>query len=338
MAPLNRPATRELRQLLHSAWRSEADSDIEARIEHGLAIVERDDVMVIRAGDAAYPPSLVNLHDPPRQLFARGRLELLERPVLGIVGTRRCTRDATDFTHEIAQAVTSAGGVVLSGLALGIDGAAHEAALPHTIAVLGAGIDVYQPPSHRALQDRIANEGLLLTEYPPGSEALPWHFPERNRLIAALSRALLVVQAPVRSGALITVDHALDLGVDCYAVPGPPRRNANVGSNEMLRDLCGVVLEPRDALDALGITDRRPSRRLTAAADDQRQTKLDLAREPTGLEPEALALWRATAQPGHIDDLAARARLTAPDALSALLELEMMGLVRKGPGQAYERV
>ena len=337
MAPLNRPAPRVLRQLLQHAWRFEADSDMEARIEHGLDVIERDDVRVIPRGSPDYPAPLQHLHDPPPLLFARGRMELLARPVLGVVGTRRCTRDGREFTHEIAHAVTAAGGVVLSGLALGIDGVAHAAALPDTIAVLGAGIDVYQPPSHRALQDCIAADGLLLTEYPPGSEALPWHFPQRNRVIAALSRAVLVVEAPERSGALITAEHAYELGIDVLAVPGPPRRPASVGTNRLIQDGAGVVLEPRDVLDAIGLTPKRPKRKRDAS--DAGAVVEDAGPpEPLGLEGDALALWRAAEHPGHIDDLAARAELATASSLSALLELEVLGLVERGPGQVYRRV
>jgi DNA processing protein len=307
---------------------------MDTRIEHGLAVIERDQVRVMRRGDAEYPVALEHLHDPPPVLFARGRMELLERPVLGLVGTRRCTRDGRDFTHEIASAVVSAGGVVMSGLALGIDGVAHQAALPATVAVLGCGIDVYQPPSHRALQDQIAREGLLLTEYPPGSEALPFHFPQRNRLIAALSKAVLVVEAPERSGALITADHATDIGVQVMAVPGPPRRHASLGTNALLRDGAALVMEPRDALDALGLTPRRVGRRAALASDAEAAQ----VTEPVGLDGDALALWRAAEVPGHVDELAERAGLSASSALSALFELELLGLVRRAPGQKYQRV
>ena len=327
---------RELREVLEFGWRFEPDRAARTRrIDYGLRVLERDDVRVVALGDARLPQNVRELTVPPRWLYVRGRMELLERPVLGIVGTRRCTREGREFAHEVAHAVVSAGGVVLSGLALGIDGAAHQAALPDTIAVLGAGIDVYQPPSHAALHDRIAAEGLLVTEYPPGSEALPWHFPERNRLIAALSRAVFVVEAPERSGALITADHAMDLGVDVYAAPGPPRRRANVGSNQLMQDGVGIIIEPRDALDALGLTPPKAKRPRFQTEPDQ--PALALVAEPTGLAPAALALWRAAEQPGHADDLAARAALPTAASLSALLELEVMGLVVRR-GQRYERV
>ena len=335
MAPLNRPGASALRHLLRHAWRFEADSDMEARIEHGLAVIERDDVRVILPADPAYPPGFHRLHDPPPVVFARGDVTLLERPIAGIVGTRRCTRDAREFTHELAHGVGMAGGVVASGLALGIDGAAHAAALPNTVAVLGTGIDVYQPPSHRALQDRIAADGLLLTEFPPGAEALPFHFPQRNRLIAALSKVVLVVEAPERSGALITAEHATDLDLQILAVPGLVRRAASAGSNRLIQDGAAVVLEPRDLLDALGLTPRRPKR--DPGAQPEPDAPADTA-EPSGLGQDALALWRAAAEPGHIDDLAARARLEPARSLSALLELEVLGLVERRPGQKYRRV
>lgn len=331
MAALTRPGPRQLRALLRSAWRHAEAAERERRVDYGIDVIERLGVGVIQSHDASYPAVLHHLHDPPPLLFARGRLELLDRTILGIVGTRRCTRDGRDFTHEIASAVVRAGGAVVSGLALGIDGAAHQGALPDTIAVLGAGIDVVQPPSHRALHEQIAEEGLLLTEYPPGSEALPFHFPERNRIIAALSKALLVVEAPARSGALITVGHAEDLGVDVLAVPGPPRRNASIGTNALIRDGAGLVTEPRDVLDALGITPPR------SAKKGPPPEELELL-EPSGIDENALKLWRAAAEPGHIDDLTRRAGLAAAASLPALLELEMLGLVRRRPGQRYQRV
>lgn len=319
--------------LLRHAWRYEAPNDIERRVRHGLDVIERRGLEVIRRGDERYPAILNQLHDPPPVLFAQGRLELLDRTVLGIVGTRRCTRDGREFTHEIASAVVMAGGVVLSGLALGIDGVAHRAALPETIAVLGAGIDVHQPPSHGELQEQIGEQGLLLSEFPPGAEALPFHFPQRNRIIAALSKVVLVVEAPVRSGALITVEHAYEMGVDVMAVPGPPRRHASVGSNALLRDGAPLVMEPRDVLDALGLT---PQRRGSDSAAEQ--ASLEMVETPAGIEGDALALWRAAASgPCHIDELASRAGLGAALSLNALLELEIMGLVRRHPGQRFER-
>lgn len=325
--------TAELRAILRRAWRHAERGEIERRVAHGLDVIERRGLRVIPSSDEAYPAVLHRLHDPPPVLFAHGRLELLERTVLGTVGTRRCTRDGREFTHEIASAVAMAGGVVVSGLALGIDGVAHRAALPETIAVLGAGIDVPQPPSHRELQEEIGEQGLLLSEFPPGAEALPFHFPQRNRIIAALSKALLVVEAPLRSGALITAEHAYDLGVDVMAVPGPPRRAASVGSNALLRDGAALVMEPRDVLDALGLT---PASRRPATGDP---APLEVVAPPPGIEGAALALWHAAASgPCHIDELAGRAGLGTSSSLNALLELEIMGLVRRHPGQRFERV
>lgn len=331
MAPLS---SGELRVLLRRAWRHEEPKGIEERVRHGLDVIERRGLQVIPRGDERYPAILEQLHDPPPVLFAQGRLELLDRTVLGIVGTRRCTRDGREFTHEIASAVVMAGGVVVSGLALGIDGVAHRAALPETIAVLGAGIDVPQPPSHRELQEQIGEQGLLLSEFPPGAEALPFHFPQRNRIIAALSKVVLVVEAPARSGALITAEHAYELGVDVMAVPGPPRRHASVGSNALLRDGATLAMEPRDVLDALGLT---PARRKADAAVPE-QASLELAATPAGIQGDALALWHAAASgPCHIDELATRAGLDTAPSLNALLELEIMGLVRRHPGQRFER-
>lgn len=337
MASLSRSAPARLRALLRRAWRHTAGADLDRRVEHGLEVIDRLGVRVLIPGAPGYPPVLRHLHDPPPILFARGRLELLERPVLGIVGTRRCTREGREFTHEIASAVVQAGGVVVSGLALGIDGAAHEGALPETVAVLGAGLDVAQPPSHRALQERIGEEGLLITEYPPGSEALPFHFPERNRIIAALSKALLVVEAPARSGALITAEHATDMGIDILAVPGPPRRVTSAGTNELLRDGAAIVTEPRDVLDALGLTPRRHPDADARGRPGARNDAKEEPEEPAGIDHDALSLWRAAVEPLHIDELTQRTGLAAASSLRALLELEILGLIARLPGQRYQR-
>lgn len=227
------------------------------RVERSLRTIEEQGIEVLVESDARYPDRLRELHDPPPVLFARGRLELLEEPALAIVGARRPTAYGRDAARVLAYGVARSGLVVVSGAARGIDGVAHEAALDAgggTIGVLGCGIDVVYPREHIQLQERMANQGLLLSEFAPGEPPKQYHFPRRNRIIAALAQGVLVVEASNRSGSLITVNHATDLGREVLAVPGPIGRELSAGTNELIRDGAAVVLGVEDILATLGIS------------------------------------------------------------------------------------
>ena len=171
-----------------------------------------------------YPPLLAELHDPPACLYLRGGpAEILSRTAVAVVGARSCSRYGAQVARELARELAAAGVVVVSGLARGIDGEAHRGALAAeglTVAVLGCGIDRDYPRAHAQLAGRIVQSGLVVSEYPPGVEPAPWRFPARNRIVAGLARATVVVEARERSGALITADFALELGRDVFAVPG----------------------------------------------------------------------------------------------------------------------
>ncbi|HEX5581503.1 MAG TPA: DNA-processing protein DprA, partial [Gemmatimonadaceae bacterium] len=187
-------------------------------------------------GEPAYPAPLLDLADAPPVLWALGDLALLEQPAGAIVGTRRATAHGTRAARRLAEAAGRAGAAVVSGLALGIDAAAHAGALETdggTVAVLGTGLGVVYPRANAPLRDRIREHGLLLSELAPGDAADAGSFPRRNRIIAALARVTLVVEAPHRSGALITAEHALELGRTVAAVPGPIDVAACAGSNQL---------------------------------------------------------------------------------------------------------
>lgn len=266
-------------------------------------------------GSAGYPASLLELPDPPPVLFALGRPELLARPMVAIVGTREATPYARRAARHLATAAARAGAVVVSGLARGIDGEAHEGALAvdgDTIAVLGTGPDVVYPRSHRALHAAVAARGLLLSELPFGERADAGSFPRRNRLIAALARVTVVVQAGHRSGALITAAHALELGRAVAAVPGPIDESGFAGSNLLLRDGAHVIVDAADLLQLAGLT---PAGRPTAPA----------------LGGSEAAVWQALAAgPVDVDTLADRSGLRTRDCLAALSALELAGLVECG--------
>lgn len=280
------------------------DALMQLGASHGLSLAV--------AGDAAYPRQLAELHSPPRVLWSRGDHGVLDAPVVAIVGTRRATRYGERVTHEIAAAFARAGVCVVSGMALGIDACAHRAALDaggKTVAVLGTGADIAYPRAHTALHREIGARGLLLSEFPPGAKSGPGSFPRRNRIIAALASLTIVVEAPQRSGALITARDALDLGRDVAAVPGPIDSPQSVGSNNLLREGAHVLTSVGDALRLMGV--EAPVKLEPELHDD------DETRIWNVLESSAVSL----------DDLCARTTLPIARCLSAVTQLELRGVL-----------
>jgi DNA processing protein len=212
----------------------------------------------LRRRDAAFPPLLAAIHDPPPQLFLRGAAgpELLSRAAVAVVGARSCSSYGRSVGRSLARDLAAAGLVVVSGMARGIDGEAHRGALAAggaTVAVLGCGIDRDYPAAHAELARRIAQTGLVVSEYEPGVEPAPWRFPARNRIIAGLCRATVVVEARERSGALITADFALEEGREVLAVPGEITSSLSAGTNALLRLGATPVTCVEDVLEAYGI-------------------------------------------------------------------------------------
>ena len=202
--------------------------------------------------DAAYPGRLKNIYDPPALLYCKGRLPLLDDLLcVAVVGTRDCTPYGVACAEKLGFGLASGGAAVVSGLAKGIDAAAIRGALRAggvTVGVVGNGLDVYYPYESRYLYEDVASAGILLSEYPPGTEPASGHFPVRNRIISGLSLAALVVEAPEKSGALITAATALEQGRDVFAVPGPIDAPASVGCNRLIRDGAGLVSDASDIL------------------------------------------------------------------------------------------
>jgi len=251
-----------------------------------------------------YPLRLCRLSDAPPVLLVQGRAELVAARSVAIVGARAATAYGRRIAFEIAAELARAGVVVVSGLARGIDAQAHLGALQArgpTLAVQARGPDGVYPAAHRALAQRIRSSGALISEFPPGVPPLPAHFPLRNRIISALSLAVVVVEARVRSGSLVTARHALDQGVDVLAVPGPIDAPTSAGPNALLRDGAGAVLEPADVLAAIGVVAAAPepasspaavggrAREVIAALCDRTASRDELAVR-LGCQPEELAL------------------------------------------------
>jgi len=278
----------------------------------GEAAPARHELILVEATDPSYPPRLHDLPTPPARLWALGDLDMLSRPLVSIVGTRRATSYGTRVTRELAAAFARAGACVVSGMARGVDAVAHASALDAgggTIAVLGCGVDVAYPRMHRDLHARIARSGLLLSEMPPGAHPHGGSFQARNRIIAALSRLVIVVEAGVQSGALITSSIALDLNRDVATVPGPIDSPQSEGANRLMRDGAHPITSVEDALALAGLT--APPRNLPALATDAE------ARVWT-------ALGRGAAT---MDELCAAARLPTAACMAAVTALEIRGVL-----------
>ena len=275
-----------------------------------------------------FPRRLTHLHHPPPLLFLRGDPSLLDAPAVAVVGSRKASEYGRGMARSIGEGLARAGVAVVSGMALGIDGAAHRGALAAgggTTAVLGSGPDRVHPPSHRRLFEGILKRGLVVSEFLPGEEPLPHHFPRRNRLIAALSKAVVVVEAARRSGALITVEHALDIGRDVFAVPGTVGRPQSEGVHALIRDGAGLVTSAHDILLGTGLAGASPEAR-------------SRERMPSGLDARQRAMWDVLEpEPGHIDILARRARLDVATAAAILSVMEVHGWVRRVPGLRFAR-
>lgn len=245
--------------------------------------------------------------------------------MIAVVGTRSASAYGREAAHRIAWGIGAAGVTVISGLAAGIDGVAHRAAGPaRTVAVLGCGIDVTYPKAHQRLQEAIARQGLVLTEQLPGAPPARHNFPRRNRILAALARAVVVVEAPPRSGALSTAAQARERGVTVFAVPGPIHQRGSIGVNALIRDGVQLVTDAREILEELELP-------LPPAGTDEEVP-------PRELEGQGLALWRALSrEPRHVDELSAAVGLDTHRSLPSLLALEVQGLARQLPGLRFVR-
>lgn len=281
-------------------------------------------MVVLAVSDPAFPLLLRAIPDPPPILFVRGAIG--NSPAVAVVGSRRATPYGRAAAGRLAYDLALAGVTVVSGLARGIDGAAHQAALDgggQTIAVLGCGADVAYPPEHRELADAVAARGALVTEFPPGTPPLPSHFVRRNRLISGLCLGVVVVEGAEDSGALVTVEYALDQGREVFAVPGSIFSEHSRAPHHLLREGARVVESADDIMSELGLTTGSP-------VEPGAQTG-----EGAGGESRLLALLDAG--PRQLDDLVEASGLSAADVAAMVTMLEIRGLVRTLPGQMVMR-
>ena len=291
----------------------------ESEYRRGL---ERRGLRFLARSDSRFPPLLAAIHDPPPGLFLRGGAdaELLSRPAVAIVGARACSAYGAGVARLLGRELASAGLVVVSGLARGVDGEAHRGALEAapggsgaTVAVLGCGIDRIYPAAHARLGDEIAGRGLVVSEYAPGVPPAPWRFPARNRIVAGLAAVTIVVEAREGSGALITTDFALEEGREVLAVPGEITSALAAGSNGLLRLGATPLTRADDVLDLFGLEAAKP--------------------DAPELGPTARAvLERVQEEPRGADAIGRVTGLDAGEVAAALAELELAGLVAEDAG------
>ncbi|MDJ0924695.1 MAG: DNA-processing protein DprA [Acidimicrobiia bacterium] len=283
------------------------------------------DIAVVFRGDEAYPAHLAELPDAPDVLFVRGPLDA--RPAVAVVGTRRCTRYGLEIARAYGRAIAEAGWSVVSGLARGIDGAAHQGTVGaggRGIAVLGSGVDVMYPREHRELARQLLDcGGAVVSEAPPGTPPEAWRFPPRNRIISGLAGAVIVVEAAVRGGALITAEAALRHGRQVFAVPGDVAREASVGCNLLIRDGAFPVLQAADMVESLELV-LGPRRNKAAET---------VVAKPDGDDATVLRLLASGIC--EIDDLLAELGRGVPGGLAHLSSMELRGLVRPDGSGRY---
>ena len=300
---------------------------VAAQIAEAIARAARGGIGAVTWGDAQYPPALAAIVDPPPILWLRGDLSsLAARPAVAIVGSRAATPYALEVAGQLAADLASRGLTIVSGLARGVDSAAHRGALAgggETIAVLGSGVDVMYPPEHASLARDIAHRGAVVSELAPGTLPHPMFFPQRNRIISGLSRAIVVIEAGEKSGSLITARCALDQGRDVLAVPGNVLSGRNRGAHALLRDGAKIVESADDIVEELG---------------------LGLAAAPAVLgslaapKNDPILASLTPGEPCDLDTLAERTGLHSSRLLPRLFDLELHGSVKRAGGGRFVRV
>lgn len=314
-------------------WWPDETPERQARLEHCCAAAEQhpwlaqtasQDWQLLALGDPDYPPLLAQLTDAPGVLFVRGDVSVLQRPQLAMVGARAASAEGRENARQLASALTRQGFVITSGLAAGIDAAAHEGTLGvgQSVAVMGTGPERIYPARHQSLADKLVTEGgALVTEFPLGEKAEAFHFPMRNRIISGLSLGVIVVEAAMKSGSLITARLAMEQGKEVFALPGSVRNPLSRGCHRLLREGANWLEEVQDVVDVFGS--------MTCLAEAAETASL--------LQEQAPALLHCfIAGTNSLDALQRRSGLLLTDLLQQLTDLELDGWVEKSSG-GYQR-
>lgn len=315
--------------------RNDTSAEIQQAIQNTLAWREQPNHHILTLADPSYPRSLLDIHDPPLLLYVNGNLAKLEQPIISIVGARNASAGGADNARAFARHLAEQGWCIASGLALGIDTAAHEGALQAgssgggTIAILGTGIDIVYPARNLQLAHQIAQEGVLISEFPLGTRALPYQFPKRNRLVAGIARGVLVVEAAKQSGSLITARLAAEMGREVFALPGSIHSPLSRGCHALIRQGAKLVESAEDIREELG-SSGAPT--VAAAAKGRPQRK----KPKPGLMGQRV-LDALGYDPVHLDTLQERSRLDMATLTASLLELELQDIVVRLDGGCFQR-
>lgn len=294
-------------------------------LEAVLDNLVRKNIQTVTILDREYPASLRLIYDPPPVLFYQGRWHDRDDRALAVVGARRATVYGKKVAEKFGRELAQAGFVIVSGMARGIDSAAHQGCLAangRTIAVLGSGLDVIYPRENIKLAEQIKEKGLVMTEYPPGTQPLKGNFPARNRIIAGLSLGVLIVEAAVQSGALITADFALEFGREVFAVPGPITSPNSRGTHNLIKQGAKLVEEVADILEEFMLPVHNPP--------------LPGAQSPLSLAPEEQAVYQLLSlEPVSIETLVEKTGWTARKVQAVLTMLELNGVIEQVPGRQF---
>lgn len=305
---------------------SKIDSDIDKLQELGARVITR--------WDDEYPRNLSSIYDPPAMLFVRGTLRPEDAQAVAVVGSRASSNYGESMTMAITRDLVRAGFCIVSGLARGIDTVCHNTAINEggrTLGVLGCGLDINYPSENRALVERMCNHGAVISEFRPGIEPVKTNFYRRNRIVSGLSKAVVVVEASRRSGSLITVNHALDQGRDVFAVPGNVLHERSRGPHHLIRQGAGLVENAQDIISSLCPSDAQIKQSFpeTSKPNIEQTDMSELARK-------VYKILDVDSVP--VDNLCQMSKLETRLVLAALMELELLGLVRQSPGKLFSRI
>lgn len=296
-------------------------------LERTWDYIQANNITVLTWLDETYPRLLLEIDHPPPVLYLRGDFRPEDDPAVSIVGTRRMTEYGKQVATELSQTLAQNGITIVSGLARGIDAAAHRTALEcqgRTLAVFGCGIDIVYPPEHRKLAEEISASGALISDYPPGTRPEASNFPARNRIISGVSRAVVVIEAGSRSGALITANFAAEQGRDVFAVPGYIYSPASKGTNNLIQQGAIPMLDPQDVLEILNLD----------MIDQHRAARVELPADAT----EAKLMELLGREPLHVDEISSEINLPIENVTASLVVMELKGMIRQVGSMHYVAV
>ncbi|MDH5587390.1 MAG: DNA-processing protein DprA [Nitrospirota bacterium] len=331
-------ATGDLSSSVAAALRLPLSTSTTQHIQRELEAVEAGKFSILTLTDPAYPTRLQTITDPPPLLYYTGQLKEIDQKALAIVGARKGSHAGRAFTRQLSGDLAALGFTIVSGLARGIDADAHEGALAakgRTVAVLGCGIDQIYPPEHLKLRQRIEEQGAVLSEFPMGTSPQSFHFPQRNRVISGLSLGVIVTEATLKSGSLITARMALEQNREVFAVPGNVTHPLSHGPHRLIQQGAKLVEKPWDIVEEI-LPMLEPTFR------QHLETQHTIGETPTPsipLGPEEQEMFnRISLEPVMLDALIAQGSYSSSEVLSILLSLEMKGLIKQVPGLQYVRV